>query len=90
MRHTLAILMIAAAGLSAPSVSALAGQGFVDGTCSNVRVGNATFFRCKSQNTRDFLLPKSGSSTDPAALGKPYGSWGSSFGGQSWSPGSGR
>ena len=90
MRNTLAILMIAAAVLSTPSVSALAGQGLIDGTCSNVRVGNATFFRCKSQNTRDFLLPKSGSSTDPAALGKPYGSWGSSFGGQSWSPASGR
>jgi hypothetical protein len=90
MRHTRGILIIAAAGLSAPSVSVLAQQGQVMGACSNVRVANAIFMRCESRNTRDFLLPKSGTTTDSAALGKPYGSWGSSFGGHSWSPASGR
>jgi hypothetical protein len=90
MRHTLGILIIGAAGLSAPSVSVLAQQGQVMGACSNVRVANAIFMRCESRNTRDFLLPKSGTTTDPAALEKLYGSWGGSFGGHSWSSTSGR
>lgn len=90
MRHPLTILIIAAAGLSASSFSVLAQQAPVNGGCTNDRVGNAVFMRCQSQNSRNFLLPKSGGKTDPAALGEPYGSWGSSFGGQRWSATSGR
>lgn len=80
MRHMLVMLIIAA-GASALSASALAQR---PGACSNVQVGNAKFMRCQGQSTRDFLLPKSGGTTDPAARGKPYGGWGSRFGGQSW------
>jgi hypothetical protein len=88
----LAILIVTATGLSALSVSALAQQrGLANTTCSNTRVGNTIFMRCQGQNTRDFLLPKSGGTTDPAAAGKPYGSWSSSFGDPHWhSPAMGR
>ena len=90
MRHTLAMLVGAAAGLSVLSAPVLAQQqDRTNGICSNVRVANAVFMRCQSRNARDFLLPKSGGTTDPAARGKPYGSWGSGFGGHRWSPGSG-
>jgi polygalacturonase len=85
MRHTLGILMLVALGGSILSNSAVAQQpGLSVGGCSNVRVGNMTFMRCQGQSTRDPLAPKSGGTTDPAAAGKPYGGWGSNFGGQRW------
>ena len=84
MRHTLAIWIVAALGVLTLSGSAFAQQ---PGACSNILVGNVTFMRCQGQSNRDSPGQKSGGTTDPAAVGKPYGSWTSSFGDQHWQSG---
>jgi hypothetical protein len=85
MRPILTILILVAVCGSILSDSALAQQpGLATGPCSNVQVGNLTVMRCQGQSNRNPLVPKSGGTTDPAAAGKPYGSWGSSFGGERW------
>jgi hypothetical protein len=52
--------------------------------CSNVQAGTMTFRRCQGQSLGDLMVPKSNGTTDPAAVGKPYGAWDSRFGGQGW------
>ena len=83
--HLLAILALTAISVSTLPGSALAQQPAPPTTaCSNFQVGTATYMRCRGQSTRDFLIPKSNGTTDPAAVGKPYGAWGTRFGGQRW------
>ena len=84
MRHLLPIVTIVGVVSLAPSGLALAQQ--PTQACSAFPVGSATYLRCQTQKTRDFLLPGSNGKTDPASVGKPYGSWSGSFGGERWQP----
>jgi hypothetical protein len=83
MRSRQILAALAIVGVPFLSGSAVAQQrGNISTACSTSQAGIAmTFTRCREKG-RDFVLPKTGNTTDPAAVGKPYGSWNGSFGGQ--------
>jgi hypothetical protein len=81
--HLLAVLALTACSASGFAFAQQPGHSKM--TCTNIQTGIATTItRCQGGSAVDSVLPKSGGTTDPAAAGKPYGAWGSSFGGQRW------
>jgi ABC-type transport system substrate-binding protein len=82
----LAFPTIAAVAISALSFSAFAQQpGQTKMTCTTIQASQATTItRCQHGSAQSSALPQSGTTTDPAAAGKPYGTWGNAFGGQRW------
>jgi hypothetical protein len=87
MRYGHAIVILAVTGIPVSALSDLAlaqQRGDANTNCSNVQAGTMTFRRCQGQSIGDVMVPKSNGTTDPAAVGKPYGAWDSRFGGQGW------
>jgi len=91
MRYGQPLVLLAITGITLTPLSDLAfaqQRRDANTNCSNVQAGTMTFRRCQGQGIGDLIVPKSNGTTDPAAVGKPYGAWDSRFGGQGWkSPG---